>query len=157
MSSMNHSVRLRRRHETGFTLMELLIALAVVSILTAVAVPSYGQYVLRSARADARATLLQASQFMERFYAINSAYDAKRDGTPVQLPNSLQQVPQAAATPRYAVTIDGANLTATGYSLQALPVGASSADKCGTLTMSSTGVRGASGATSAAEIADCWR
>ncbi len=43
MSSMNHSVRLRRRHETGFTLMELLIALAVVSILTAVAVPSYGQ------------------------------------------------------------------------------------------------------------------
>lgn len=147
----------RPGRQAGFTLMELLIALAVVAILTAVAVPSYGQYVMRSARADARATLLQASQFMERFYAMNSAYDQKRDATPVALPNALQQVPQNAANPRYIVALDAGNLSATGYALLATPVGASASDTCGVLSISSTGVRGASGAADSAGIADCWR
>lgn len=156
MSGRLHLGPGRRRRQQGFTLIELLVAMAVVGILTAIAVPSYGRYVLRSARADARATLVQASQFMERFYAVNNAYDATRDGTAVALPANFTQSPQSG-TPRYNIALTAGTLTATTYSIEAVPTGASAADECGTLSYTSTGARGASGVSGAEAIAECWR
>tara|TARA_R110001592_G_scaffold276639_1_gene543733 strand:+ start:23 stop:496 length:474 start_codon:yes stop_codon:yes gene_type:complete len=146
----------RADRQSGFTLIELLVAMTVVGILTAIAVPSYGQYVLRSARADARATLLQASQFMERFYAVNSSYDQMLNGTAVVLPNAMAQSP-ASGTARYNIALQAGALGPNTYTLQAIPTGPSSSDKCGTLSLSSTGARGASGVTSPDDVADCWR
>lgn len=145
-----------RRMQRGFTLIELLITMVIVGILTAIAVPSYGAYVLRTARADARASVLQATQFMERFYAVNSAYDQMRDGTPVQLPTALAESP-ANGTIRYNISLTAGNLTPSSYSIQAAPTGPSVTDECGTLTLSSIGVRGATGLPTAAGIAKCWR
>jgi len=129
----------------------------VVGILTAIAVPSYGNYVLRTARADARATMLQVNQFMERFYAMNSAYDQQLDGTAVALPVGLTTVPSGATKPRYNVSIVPASLTASSYTIQAIPANASADDKCGTLTLSSVGVRGATGQPTGDGLLECWR
>ena len=59
----------------GFTLIELLVVIAIVGILAAIAYPSYQEHVHRSHRADAQRALLEASQYMQRFYAANMAYD----------------------------------------------------------------------------------
>ena len=67
----------------GFTLIELMIVVAVVGILTAVAYPSYAEYVRRGHRADAKAGLLQAQQWMERAATATGEY-------PTTLPNALQ-------------------------------------------------------------------
>ncbi len=142
--------------QRGFTLVEMLVTMAIVGILTAIAVPSYGQYILRTARADARATLMQASQFMERFYAVNSAYDQMLNGAAVQLPAAMVQSPQAGAA-RYNVALVAGALSASTYTLQATPTGPSSSDVCGVLSLTSTGARGAAGALDAAGVADCWR
>src|ERR1700709_710648 len=64
----------------GFTLIEIMIAVAIIGILVAVALPSYTSYVQRARRADARTQLLLAAQYMQRFYAANDQYAKSRDG-----------------------------------------------------------------------------
>ena len=56
-----------RNGSAGFTLIELMITLAVIAILTMIALPSYSSYLARAKRADARSQLVQAAQFMQRF------------------------------------------------------------------------------------------
>ena len=55
----------------GFTLIELMIVVAIIAVLASVAYPSYKEYVARSRRAEARAVLVAAQQWMERFYTEN--------------------------------------------------------------------------------------
>ncbi len=156
-SSKTREARAAKQSQQGFTFVELLVTMVIVGIITAIAVPSYGSYVLRTARADARATMLQANQYMERFYAMNSAYDQMLDGTAVVLPAALTTVPSGSAKPRYLVSIDAGTLTANSYTIQAVPANASATDTCGTLTLSSIGARGASGTSTPGELAACWK
>jgi type IV pilus assembly protein PilE len=58
----------------GFTLVDVLIAVAVVAILAAIAIPSYSAYIIRGQRSTAKAVLLQTAQSMERFYTNNGSY-----------------------------------------------------------------------------------
>lgn len=84
----------------GFTLVELMIVVAVVGVLTAIALPSYTSYVARARRADARAQLLQVAQFMQRFYAANDRFDQDRAGTSVLsvMPTNLKKSPATSTT-----------------------------------------------------------
>ena len=66
----------QRVTSNGFTLIELMITVAIVGILAAIALPSYLSYVQRGDRAAARAGLLEAQQFMERYYATNNTFAA---------------------------------------------------------------------------------
>ena len=59
-----------RKHQ-GFTLIELMIVVAVIGILASIAYPSYREYVAKSRRAEAKTVLLSAQQWMERFYTEN--------------------------------------------------------------------------------------
>ena len=85
---------------SGFTLIELMITVAVVAILAAIAYPSYTGYVQRARRTDAKTVLLEAAQFMERVYTERGAYNKKADGSAattlsdVGMPTSLLSSPQ---------------------------------------------------------------
>ncbi|WP_287924811.1 type IV pilin protein [Diaphorobacter sp.] len=137
-----------RRLAQGFTLIELMIVVAVVGILSAIAYPSYTEYVRRGHRADARAGLLQVQQWLERAATATGTY-------PTSLPSALTWT--ADNTKRYNIAFQAGNTTAA-YVLTATPKGAQTGDKCGTYTLSNTGVRGAAGKKSGESgyNPDCW-
>ena len=137
-----------RRLAQGFTLIELMIVVAVVGILSAIAYPSYTEYVRRGHRADARAGLLQVQQWLERAATATGTY-------PTNLPSALTWT--ADNTKRYNIAFQAGNTTAA-YVLTATPKGAQTGDKCGTYTLSNTGVRGAAGKKSGESgyNPDCW-
>ncbi len=128
--------------QQGFTLIELLIALACVGLLASLAWPSYQSLVLRSQRAQARASLLQAAHWLERAASANGSYPLAAD-----VPASVLQVDGQ----RYKMTLTN---TAQSYTLSATPIGTQAADACGTLTVNHLGVRSVQGASQTA--AQCW-
>lgn len=153
-----NSLRDKRQLNAGFTLIEVMIVVAIIGILAAVALPSYQNYVLRGNRASARAALLQAQQFMERFYVANDSYMTDRAGTGVALPASLQNAP--ADSPRYTLGVVAS--ASNAYKLTAAPIAGTADALCGSLTLTNTGIKGqtvdTSGtAASAALDAQCWR
>lgn len=114
----------------GFTLIEVMIVVAVIGILSAIALPSYNEYMLRSHRANARAALLQAAQWLERAATAQGSY------------------PAAAAIPAGVLAVEGGRyvitlpvLTAGTYTLRATPTAVQSADRCAVFQMTHAGVR----------------
>ncbi|WP_310615186.1 type IV pilin protein [Limnohabitans sp.] len=132
----------RTNSSQGFTLIELLIALACVAALTTLAWPSFQSLILRSQRAQARASLLQAAHWFERAASANGSYPLAAD-----VPTSVLQVDGQ----HYKMTITS---TAQSYILSATPLGTQAADSCGILTVNHLGVRSVQGASQTA--AQCW-
>ena len=135
--------------ERGVTLIELMIVVAVASILSAVAMPSYNEYIRRGHRSDARAGLLQAQQWLERAATATGNY-------PTALPSVLTWSDDTAK--RYTIGFAEGN-TNSAYTLIATPrEGPQASDKCGAYTLSSAGVRGANGKVSGdtGYNSDCW-
>ncbi len=137
-----------RMVQQGFTLIELMVVVAIVGILAAVALPSYRSYIERGDRASARAALMEAQQFMERFYAVNDSYSVDKTNANVALPARLAAVPNES--PKYNLTISA--VASNSYTLTATPI--NTVQKCGNLTLTNTGVKGNSGSGS---VSDCWK
>ncbi|MDR4516340.1 MAG: type IV pilin protein [Nitrosomonas sp.] len=130
----------------GFTLIELMITVAILGIIAAVALPSYQNYVRDANRAAAKTIIYENAQFMEQFYTENNRYDQNLAGNLVVLP--VTQSPRTGAA-QYNITLQAvANAT---FTLQAVPVGSMAGDVCGTLTLTNTGLQGAGGG-----VAACW-
>lgn len=153
--------RLRIEKTRGFTLIEIMIVIAIVGILVAVAMPSYTSYIARANRADARTQLIQASLFMQKFYAANDSYKTDRSGTAVAnaMPASLKNSP-ATGTALYTLSVQAAN--EADFELRMVPVsgGKMSADKCGAFTINSAGAKDVwvNNATGGAALRDeCWK
>lgn len=137
----------------GFTLIELMIVVAIIGILAAIAYPSYQEHVNKTRRADAQIALMELSQFMERYYTANGRY-VKADASEVDLP--FTEAPKEGATKFYDLAFVNGSTNTSAYTLQAAPKagGAMANDKCGTLTLAHTGAKGQK---AGATLAECWR
>jgi type IV pilus assembly protein PilE len=129
----------------GFTLIELMVVVAIIAILASIAYPAYNETVARSRRADAKSVLLENAQWMERQYTVLGSYTVTS-----ALP--VTESPKGSAKKVYNVSFSASS--ATGFTLQAVPKNGMASDKCGTLTLTSTGAKDVASATATA--AECW-
>jgi type IV pilus assembly protein PilE len=141
----------------GFTLVELMITVAVVAILAMIAIPNYTQYVRKGNRTDATKTLTLDAQALERCYSQTFAY-APCTGVPAA------GVATASVEGKYTVTISipdtspGAPpLPAPSYLISAVPVGSQAGDTdCALFTLNTTNTQAAQNSAGTANTQTCW-
>jgi len=134
----------RAIHTAGFTLVELLIALAVLAIVSSIALPIYSTFTDRANRSEAQSDLLMCAQGMERWASNNFDYlgaaDTNGDGTgDANIGNPAAEVctPRSVTAGRYTITINLA--TATTFTLRANPIGQMADD--GFMTVNQAGLQ----------------
>ena len=125
--------------QRGFTLIEVVVTVAIVALLAAIALPSYTAYVLRSNRTEARTTLLEAAAWMERWRTQSGRYDMPPPAAPgVPPPLPFTQVPATGAA-KY--TIAPPAVTAPTFSVTATAAGSMATDVCSTIVIDQSGAR----------------
>jgi type IV pilus assembly protein PilE len=136
---------MRQNTKNGFTLIELMIALAVLSILTAIAYPTFQESMIKSRRADAKSALLELSVSMERLYTATGCYNSgvdktcgtSDDGAPTARTTppllAFDVAPKSAFNPNVAASAVKAN-----YDLTVCVTG-STASPCDTVTIPTAG------------------
>lgn len=143
---------MNRMLKNGFTLIELMIVVAIVAILAAVVYPSYQSAVIKTKRADGWSTMMQLMQQEERYYSQNNAYLAFSTASP-QTGFKTFSGDNAASSP-YLIKGDvctGDTIT-NCILLTATQVSPFSDTKCGDLMLDSTGQR----SVSVTGAKDCW-
>lgn len=161
----------KHRHQAGFTLIELMITVAIVGILASIAYPSYRESVAKGKRAQAKTVLSQAQQWMERNYSESYRYDKTSNGTAIDntaggiFASQFGVAPVAGeGSPAYTVTVTTAAPGST-YTLTATRVGSMLGDRCGDFVVTHTGrksVENHSGFGAAGAVANlaasraCW-
>jgi len=136
----------------GFTLIELVITVAIIGILAAIAYPAYTSQMEKTRRADCTSALLQLAGAMESDFSRNrNAYRDIINLVPPRFPSTCPI--DGTGGPTYLLSID--QLTASTYRLVATPVGgaAQAGDRCGTLTLTNLLLKGQSGSTTDL----CWQ
>lgn len=123
---------MQKSKQDGYMLIEVMIVVVLLGILTAIALPSYQEYMRRGRRAEARAGLLQAAQWLERVATAQGQYLSKLN----DFPESLKTVPSNS----YDISLASSN--ASAYTLQADPKNAQANDRCGGFTLTQSGERG---------------
>lgn len=129
---------IRRR---GFSLIELMIALAIMGILVAVAMPSYQSYVRKGRRADAQQFMLNLAQLNQRYFLDNRSF--------TNTVSTLATTPTSVSS-YYTITITVDAGPPATFSIAAAPTGGQASDSCGTLTITSANVKSSSSGS------NCW-
>lgn len=135
---------MKQAKQFGFTLIEVMITVAIIGILAAIAYPSYTEYVLRGNRSEGLALLSEAAARQERYFAQNYTYA-----------NTVAELKMNAESSNklYTLNITG---NSNSYSLTVVPQNQQTKDtKCGTLGLNQKAERSKTG--SASSINDCWK
>lgn len=129
-----------RRSNRGFTLIEMLIVIAIIGIIITIGYPSLTEYVNKGRRTEVVGTLSEQAQILERFYSKNNVYTGITG--------------LSAGTSYYTIT---PTITDQTFLLTAVrKPGAMATDKCGDFTLTNTGVRSMVNATAGLATKDCW-
>jgi type IV pilus assembly protein PilE len=134
------------RRVRGFTLVELMIVVAIVAILAAFAVPSYSRYGYRARRADGQELLLRIATAQERYYATYNKYGALTD--------IGFKDPVLSEKGFYSASLS--NPTASTFTATAARRGAQLSDACGSLQLDSTGAKTSGAANNLSSNGSCW-
>ncbi len=136
------------RQQRGFSLIELMVAVAIVAILASIAVPAYDSVIRKTRRSEARDELLRIAGMEEKFYTTNNVYT--NDTTVLDIPSD-GKTPHDA----YSLTVTLTN-GGQGYTLTATALGEQTKDTiCGNLTYNNVGQKTISG-TSSDPLRECW-
>jgi type IV pilus assembly protein PilE len=146
MSMTCHESIAGGRSHRGFTLVELMVAVAIVGILAAIAYPSYVQYTVKSKRAAAESFIMGLANRQEQYMMNARQYATTLGELGVTVPADISR--------NYTIT-EPIPVTATGYSITAVPIGGQAANdtRCGSISIDQAGTKGVSGTGTATE---CW-
>lgn len=153
-----------RYREMGFTIIELMIVVAIIGLLAGIGVPSYREYVNKSKRAEGKAALTAAAARLERYYSLNNCYPSSACGSPAATdsPSALTAAGiqgfsgENSAKAYYNISLTFAAQT---FTVTASPKAPHTDAKCGNLTLSNTGRKWtqSNGSTDDASRVDgCW-
>lgn len=134
------------KHAKGFTLLELLVTVAIIGILAAIAIPSYSNYMQKSRRASAQAHLMDIAQRQQQYLLDARAYATSLSQLGISTPNDV--------SPYYnPITINAVNTPGSppSFTVTAQPKADQVGDKCGTLSIDNLGTK-----TASTGAAGCW-
>lgn len=130
-----------RAQNKGFSLIELMMVVAIVGILAAVAYPSYQDYIRKARRADAQQFMMNLAQLNQRYFTDNRAY--------TDTVATLAAIP-AGVSAYYTLSITLQAGPPATFSISAVPKAAQAADSCGTLSLTGANVK------SSSTGSNCW-
>lgn len=140
--------------KAGFTLIELMIAVAIIAILAAIAMPAYGRYVERSRRVEAKTALNFVMQAQERYFSTFNRYNPVLVGVQPGGLNLTANCGGAVGSENCSYVITGEEVAGNqNVTLVATPQGKQAADACGVLRVTAAGVKTFAGA---ATNGACW-
>ena len=117
----------------GFTLIELVVVMAIAAILAAVAIPNYAEYVMRSHRSAVQSFISDVASRQSQFFVDRRNYAATVAALNLTAP--------ADVVARYTVAIAVVAGPPAGFQVSATPIGAQATDRCGLLTIDQAGAR----------------